>query len=128
MKKAKSFFIIIRNTKNNFFLKSYACPAGSYCSGGATTACSAGTYSNAGQSSCTICPLGSYCVAGSTVGVVCVSGTYTTGTGSTSISSCVSCVAGNSCASGLSTPCGAGYYSSSGFSVWYFKIYIYSRD
>ena len=79
-----------------------ACPKGSYCTGGVSIKCSAGTYSNAdgasSSSTCSGCPASTYSTA---LGAVssdtcskCVDGTYSSALGAVSSGSCLSCVAG----------------------------------
>jgi len=70
------------------------CPAGYSCSGGNKTPCPAGTYSAAGQTTCTTDDPGYW-------------------SGSTSGSETL-CPAGYSCSGGMKTPCPAGTYSPAG--------------
>ena len=72
------------------------CSAGSYCTSiSSQTACSIGTYSAAGASSCLLCSAGTYASAsGLPVCAACAAGTYQTGTGFTLASDCSACGAG----------------------------------
>jgi hypothetical protein len=74
------------------------CPAGSYCTGGANPIPS---------------PSGSYSLLGASIPTYCPSGSWSTSTGATSSSTCVSCSVGNYCLGGNNiTPCPSNTYLS----------------
>ena len=116
------------------------CPAGFYCSAGATSVsgpCSAGFYCPASTSSatqypcpsgtysgatdlydseqCTACPVGHYCIGGLSSPTSCSPGTYNPNE-EEGAGGCQSCPAGYYCPQGSfdTTECGVGYYSSGG--------------
>ena len=114
------------------------CEAGYYCANKIKTACDAGTYSSTvnasdkltcktctsgtysskGAVECTsTCGSGNWCSKDDSVRHSCDSGTYSSDTSASSISTCINCDDGffNSVGSSTcGTPCGAGYWCSSG--------------
>jgi hypothetical protein len=118
-----------------------ACPASSYCVGGATTIsgpcaaghfcprntptatsnpCPAGTFTTStaltNAEECSVCPVGHYCPIGSTNAQACPAGSFGASTHQ-STSTCTTCTAGHECPStGLSAPiqCTKGFYSVAG--------------
>jgi hypothetical protein len=94
------------------------CYPGSYSvSGGACTACPAGTVSAVGASACVAqCPPGSYYSGSAAACALCPSGTYQSLAGMVSALSCEPCPAGYYCTVGAAAPqpCPAGMFSMSG--------------
>ena len=94
-----------------FFFPINPCGFSIRCVNGTTESCAKGTYSEAGQSSCTLCPLGKYCPAeNGTSPIPCPLGTYSNETNSIV---CIDCPAGFECSNTSKTPiiCSGGTYS-----------------
>ena len=107
--------------ERNSILFCFACPGGSYCPGGYSSAiisCSSGTFSTGYQGSCTPCPLNFYQYnAGQSGCLQCPIGTTTAATGSFSFAAC--CPAGSYGQDGMTfcLLCPPGTYSLAGASV-----------
>lgn len=96
--------------ENKKVTKAYCTSSGGDSSGSGGSTCADGSYkTTSGQ--CELCPAGHYCTGG--VKTACPAGTSSSGTGKSSLSTCVSCDAGEFSIAGSSTcaKCAAGTYS-----------------